>query len=149
LLRILTIIVVSLLVINIIEAEKIGVSDAFETITHTNQTVLTTKSNDYEINEKLESNSSQWSVSRPSNILKRLWSSASESINSTNNNNILKLSDFNENNTNSLKNFKFGPIKWSTEIVPSVPLELQIPKDAIFSQHFLIKSNNFYSNSTF
>jgi hypothetical protein len=111
--------------------------------------VLTTKSNDYEINEKLESNSSQWSVSRPSNILKQLWSSASKSINSTNDNNILKLRDFNENNTNSFKNFKFGPIKWSSEIVPSVPLELQIPKDAIFSQHFLIKSKNFYSNSTF
>ena len=77
---------------------------------------------------KLIANSTQNSVLRPSHVLRDLWSSASKT-------DIDNYNDLNVNNSQTfavkLREFLFRPTKWSSDIVPSIPLSLQLSSNAI------------------
>ena len=77
--------------------------------------------------EQLVTNSTLRSVSRPSTVLKQLWSLASKADNQSNDNN----GDNSQSFAAKIEEFLFRPTKWSSDIVPSIPLNLQLSSDAI------------------
>ena len=118
-----------MIIISIIatKAQRNPYKDFFDTNIVNNSEYKRESINSPKIEKIVTFNSTQRTVSRPSTVLKQLWSSASKAVNNSD--------EYHSNSTQSfavrLRDFLFRPTKWSSDIVPSIPLSLQLSTDAI------------------